>query len=253
MLRIAAWYRYWYIPAFLAALGFFAVALFFKDPSDPPLSAAAKAAIVRLSASLAPMGAEDHRVDRYADVRVETPLLPQEEAQFNAEWQAAAAAAAALDTPAEVLAAGYMPPRAIDRQRDAVLHWINWELIEQPFDPARPSMLLFSTQSDGEELVGFSYVLQSAEAPAGFAGPNDQWHQHGGICVANGQGVADNVSPGACEGDWLPGGDMWMLHAWVVPGHENPIGRFSTSNPPACPDHACPTGVVPPPPPYEPW
>ncbi len=52
-----------------------------------------------------------------------------------------------------------------------------------------PAMLLFD-ERDGpdraEPAVGFSYWLRSDGEPAGFAGPNDRWHQHHGICVVNG-------------------------------------------------------------------
>lgn len=29
----------------------------------------------------------------------------------------------------------------------------------------------------------------------------------------------------------VPGDDIWMLHLWIVPGHPNPTGLFSTFNP----------------------
>jgi hypothetical protein len=37
------------------------------------------------------------------------------------------------------------------------------------------------------------------------------------------------VLPARCR--LVPGDDLWMLHAWVVPGHANPDGLFSTMNP----------------------
>ena len=35
-------------------------------------------------------------------------------------------------------------------------------------------------------LVGYSYWVQSATEPEGFAGSNDHWHQHQGLCIVNG-------------------------------------------------------------------
>jgi hypothetical protein len=35
--------------------------------------------------------------------------------------------------------------------------------------------------------------------------------------------------PAYCN--FVPADDLWMLHLWLVPGHANPDGRFSTYNP----------------------
>jgi hypothetical protein len=37
------------------------------------------------------------------------------------------------------------------------------------------------------------------------------------------------VIPSTCR--LVPGDDVWMLHAWVAPGHADPDGLFSTMNP----------------------
>ncbi len=76
-------------------------------------------------------------------------------------------------------------------------------------------------------------------APEGFAGPNDHWHRHTGICIRytpNGIEVplpADaNVTRTQCQdvhGSFM-GLTGWMVHAWVVPGWESPQGVFSHSN-----------------------
>ena len=90
---------------------------------------------------------------------------------------------------------------------------------------------------DEAELVGFSYWLRSEGGPpAWFAGPNDTWHQHTGLCVVNGW-VDREMSggPDACAGTILGGADLWMLHAWVVEGWENRWGDFAVMNPSLCP------------------
>ena len=46
------------------------------------------------------------------------------------------------------------------------------------------------------------------------------------------EGVGD---PSACEGSWVGGDDLWMLHAWVVPGYDNPAGVFAATNRKLCP------------------
>ena len=42
-------------------------------------------------------------------------------------------------------------------------------------------------------------------------------------------------SAAECPGTYLAGADLWMLHAWVVPGWENPLGRFANIHPALCP------------------
>jgi hypothetical protein len=42
-------------------------------------------------------------------------------------------------------------------------------------------------------------------------------------------------APPSCPGAWLAGGDLWMLHAWVVPGWENRWGDFASVHPGLCP------------------
>ena len=99
-------------------------------------------------------------------------------------------------------------------------------------------MLLFDGREGRHqgELAGYSYWLHDDAEPQGFAGPNDHWHQHQGICVVNGfvdrEGAA---GPDVCAGTYFGGADLWMLHAWVVPGWENRWGPFTTMNPSLCP------------------
>jgi hypothetical protein len=84
--------------------------------------------------------------------------------------------------------------------------------------------------------VGYSYALQSPTRPEGFAGANDHWHQHRGLCVVDGWVVREQATgPDACGGTYIAGGDFWMLHAWVVPGWDNRKGDFAPFNPKLCP------------------
>jgi len=124
-------------------------------------------------------------------------------------------------------------------------HWINWSYVDRPFDPARPSMLLFRTAAGVTQLAGFSYWVRSAAPPSGFSGPADHWHRHSGLCFVDGQWVGEEYARSGCRGVWLNGGDLWMLHAWVVPGNENPAGIFAPRSSQLCRPHtpdidACP-------------
>jgi hypothetical protein len=161
----------------------------------------------------------------------EQPLGGADAELFARQWAAAVAASADLATPELARDAGYA--QVSPQQRGVGTHWINWTLVDAPFDPARPSMLLFDqTPGQPAHLIGFSYWVRSLSEPAGFAGPNDAWHSHLGLCFVMGtlylEGVASAL---ACPGLWLNGNDLWMLHAWVVPDMPNADGRFAPANP----------------------
>jgi hypothetical protein len=108
------------------------------------------------------------------------------------------------------------------------------------FDINAPSELLYDGTAPDSRIVGLSYlVFHRGGAPAGFAGPNDIWHQHnfnGGLCI-NPAGVvigAENTSPQQCTargGAKVPLNDVWMLHDWVAPGWECSWGAFASECP----------------------
>jgi hypothetical protein len=170
----------------------------------------------------------------------ERPLAGADADAFSRQWAAAVAASARLATPEQAAAAGYA--RSSSQVPGVGTHWINWTLVDAPFDPARPSMLLFdetagpSGRGSGAHvgparLVGFSYWVRSGSEPEGFAGANDAWHSHLGLCFVRGRLYVEGVPAAlACPGTWLNGSDLWMLHAWVVPDRPNPDGRFAPAN-----------------------
>lgn len=170
------------------------------------------------------------------DPVAEVPLSAADQAQFDSQWVAAQQAIAQRDTLEKAAALGYV--RAAAPAGGIGTHWVLWSQIAKPFDPAKPSMLLFDERRKPAVLVGYSYALQTPTRPEGFAGPNDHWHQHIGLCVDNGWVVREQTSgPGACNGTYIAGGDFWMLHAWVVPKWENRKGRFAPFNPNLCPSY----------------
>jgi hypothetical protein len=103
------------------------------------------------------------------------------------------------------------------------------------FDPAKPSELLYAGTTPDARIVGLSYLVwHHGGPPPGFAGPNDRWHQHnanGGLCLKGGLVVGGEETTRAdCA---ARGGrktlltDVWMVHAWVVPGLACTWGVFS--------------------------
>jgi hypothetical protein len=152
------------------------------------------------------------------------------------EIQAAEQVACALRTPEDAARAGYV--LSSNYTEGIGTHWTNWGLVDAPFDPTRPSMLLYGPRLGETQLVGFSYWVRTTDpgGPAGFAGSADRWHRHYGMCFDRAMLLEqENVrSPLLCNGTYLNGADMWMLHAWVVPGAANVWGLFAPLNPQLC-------------------
>lgn len=190
-------------------------------------------AIVSLGSTGAgiPTSDSDHA---HTDIVAEVPLRGDDVTIFAAQWGAAQRSIASHDTEDEAMSLGYV--RATAPSGGIGTHWVLWSQIAKPFDPARPSMLLFDERRSPPVLVGYSYALQSPTRPDGFAGDNDHWHQHRGLCVEGGWVVREQApGPDACQGTFIAGGDFWMLHAWVVPGWDNRKGDFAPFNPKLCP------------------
>lgn len=161
-------------------------------------------------------------------------LAANDQRRLGEQWMRARSAVSGLDTANEARAAGYT--KAAVQVAGIGAHWVNWTLIDIPFDPSRPAMLLFDERGPAPRLVGFSYWVRSDNEPEGFTGDHDGWHRHTNLCVVNGWIDRENVvSPADCAGHVLAGSDLWMLHAWVVPGRENRWGNFATHHPALCP------------------
>jgi len=104
------------------------------------------------------------------------------------------------------------------------------------FDPSRVQALIYDGTSPTSQIVGLMYTGGSATAPEGFAGPNDHWHRHSGVCL-KGADVLFPVDASVTEAQCTAAGGRymatttWMVHAWVVPSWESPAGVFSHENP----------------------
>lgn len=201
----------------------------------PPLPAQQQAALDALAASDPGLVARADPMQMvHAGAIKELPLSFAEQAEFEGQLALATGAVAGLDTPAEAAAAGYTQA---SRELPGIgSHWVNWALIDKPFDPARPAMLLYATLRGTQKLVGYSYFVKSDTEPKGFAGQNDMWHQHGSLCLLNGWLVGEGIEKSECPGTWLYGSKLWMMHAWVSPVFVNPWGIFGMMNPNVCPD-----------------
>jgi hypothetical protein len=208
-------------------------------PDDPTrIDEAARAAIGALGATGAAEPTSDHAHGHgIFDRVIEVPLFTGDAGTFADQWRQAQDAAADFDSLDELRALGFV--RASAPGPGVGTHWVQWEWVAEPFDPARPSMVLVDERSTPARLVAFVYWVQWPVEPIGFAGANDRWHQHTGLCIVNGWVDREEAGgPDRCAGTYLAGGDLWMLHAWVVPGFENRLGRFANVHPALCPTAA---------------
>ena len=146
----------------------------------------------------------------------------------------ARAAAARYPTAADATAAGY---RRVTGYLPCIgAHYMNFSLVDGTFDPEQPEMLLYGGNGPTARMIGLSYyVTGTAVAPDGFAGPNDPWHQHIGLCTRGGVVVGgSSLTAEECAqrgGTKADGSTSWMVHAWVVPGWESAWGTFSAEHP----------------------
>ncbi|HET9728353.1 MAG TPA: hypothetical protein VFR41_02980 [Acidimicrobiia bacterium] len=164
---------------------------------------------------------------------VQASLTHMQRSQLESQMEAARQVALRYPTVKEAVAAGYHESTVYVPCIGA--HYTNFGLVTAPFDPAKPSELLYDGTSPDSKIVGLSYLLfHPGGAPPGFAGPNDHWHQHnanGGLCLKGGLVVgSEALTREQCA---ARGGrktlltDVWMVHAWIVPGFECTWGTFS--------------------------
>lgn len=102
-----------------------------------------------------------------------------------------------------------------------------------------PSSLVYDGTQPDSALVGFMYIAV-APNPEGFAGPNDHWHTHAGICSkANNDGTSENLGADgsitkkkctALGGSWMATSTS-LLHVWTAPAYSDPLGVFAHLNP----------------------
>ena len=108
------------------------------------------------------------------------------------------------------------------------------------FDPTKPISLIYDGASPTSQVIGLMYYGMGQGAPEGFAGPNDHWHRHSNVCLKNGPSGLDvpfpadqDVTAAQCasvQGNLLKT-TGYMVHAWIVPSWESPLGVFSHDNP----------------------
>ena len=177
--------------------------------------------------------------DVAAEQQADAPLDPATRALLKEQLVIARGTALRYPTVADAEAAGYRLVAGFGPGSGA--HYIGGPLTGPgPFDPTRAQSLLYDGTSPTSGIVGLMYFGMGAQAPEGFAGPNDHWHRHSNVCTKYTNGKLDvpfppdsDVTEAQCAS--VGGRFMkitgWMVHAWVVPSWESPAGVFSHENP----------------------
>ena len=113
-----------------------------------------------------------------------------------------------------------------------------------------PSTIIYDGTNPYSPIAGFMYMSTATSStspePEGFAGPNDKWHYHTGVCTVRGAngateifGFDGSIKEPDCrqKGGNFVAATQYMLHVWTVPGYSSPLGVFSHANPAlTCPD-----------------
>jgi hypothetical protein len=203
-----------------------------KSPCEKALPTPASPGEVGTGAGGSVTGAAAAEVHGARGLVVQQPLTEAQRELLQVQMAQARSVVAKYPTVAAANAAGYHISTVYVPCIGA--HYTNIGLVGS-FDPGRPSELLFDGTRADSKIVGLSYLVwHPGGPPPGFAGPNDHWHQHntnGGLCLRGGLVVdGEDSSPAQCAkagGHKTVLGDIWMVHAWVVPGFECSWGVFS--------------------------
>jgi len=175
--------------------------------------------------------------DVAAEQEPDQPLDPATRALLKDQLTIARETALRYPTAADALAAGYRLIGGFGPGAGA--HYIGGfggSSGSGSFDSSRVQALIYDGTSPTSQIVGLMYTGGSATAPEGFAGPNDHWHRHSGVCLKGADvlfPVDANVTEAQCNaaGGRYMATTTWMVHAWVVPSWESPAGVFSHENP----------------------
>ena len=178
--------------------------------------------------------------DVTAESQPDQPLDPTTRATLKAQLTEARDFALRYPTVADATAAGYRLAGGFAPGSGA--HYITYGGLtgSGAFDPDKPISLIYDGTSPTSQVIGLMYYAMGNSAPEGFAGPNDHWHRHSNVCIKTGAGGLEVPFPAdqdvtaaqcaAVQGSLLKT-TGYMVHAWVVPSWESPLGVFSHDNP----------------------
>lgn len=223
------------VASFVAGAG----AVMLVDPgTTPPTVSAATVGAVQLNAGLP--GQHVHNADQQAENQPAVALDRATRSQLAVQLMEARAVALRYPTAADALRSGYLLAGGFAPGTGA--HYVSLSGLSGPgsINVDRPEALIYDGDSPASQIVGLMYYAMTPNAPEGFAGSNDHWHRHKGVCIRYTPGGIQVPLPAdadvtlaqcrAVNGSYLSV-TGWMVHAWVVPGWESPQGVFSHANP----------------------
>jgi hypothetical protein len=191
------------------------------------------------SPQLKPTGGDGH----HEEWTTEAILDPQVQATLTDEMATVREVTMQYPTVADAEAAGFR--RVGPFAAGSGAHYIRPDVMSRDgagglarFDVDKPIIYLFAGNDPSSPVVGLMYYL-FGEEPEGFAGPNDHWHQHTGLCLGYSADAIElplpidqDVTKEQC--DEVNGSFMdttgWMIHVWSAPGWEAPEGVFAHDN-----------------------
>lgn len=186
---------------------------------------------------------DDHGLSHTADVPV-TALDPFTRTALEHQLDLTVQAAHNYPTVADAMKAGYR--HAGTYNPGLGVHFTGGMMdsdgVLSDEELLHPSSLIYAGTDPSSPIAGFMYL--SAKSPeqmesAGFAGPNDHWHVHNGVCI---KFAADGIDALGADGsitqaDCKAAGGMYfdvkysMVHVWSVPAYTDPLGLFGHNNP----------------------
>jgi hypothetical protein len=130
-------------------------------------------------------------------------------------------------------------------------------VVNQPFDPAKPQILIYGGDAEDSPLVGVGYMFAGSDKPPeAYTGGNDWWHKHTKICAGIDFDRAGSLDPehmteeecralGGTLRELFPGsggqaGGIWLLHMWPFSPYEYRPDLFVSGHPCLGPDGAVP-------------
>jgi hypothetical protein len=179
-----------------------------------------------------------------SELKPYAPLDPATQALLSRQLEVAELAALRFPTVADakragMILAGGMAPGVGAHYQALSASSLKGVNPDGSVNPAYPASWIYASTADNAPVVGIMYESLSDNAPSGFAGPNDHWHQHTNLCIGFKNGMITvpfapdtSVTPQECadvHGSFIKK-SVWMVHAWVVPGWESPQGVFSHAN-----------------------
>lgn len=158
-----------------------------------------------------------------AYTQMKGPLSAADCQSVATDIQASRVFAEQYPTVADVVAAGW--EQAAIWSSGQGIHYVDPSRLTGPFDPQRPNWLMYDGTSPDSRLTGMMFLTNtgSTTPPAGFAGANDHWHQHGALCNDPTPGaypfiIGEHMSDAECNaigGTNITYTTIWMVHVWL--------------------------------------